>query len=263
MHSTSAGTMVGMIDALLEAGLPQSYASIGLIVLAVIGLALWTSGSRLMRSGVTLVGLVVGAVVGLAIWGPVLAGPVLIAGIALSAVAGAVFGALLMRAALAFSLALVMGVCTPLSVHAVTGKALPALDETAAAMTLDDPQAAGVAAGFMQVEAGVRHVRESAVAWWDGLDDAAHRTLLTLAAVGAIAGLAIGFMLPQTGAAIQSSLVGSLFLVHAGMGLAHIHTPGTFDPLAWGARPVVLAVCLITIGGVFLQWMLRRKKTDK
>lgn len=107
-----------------------------------------------------------------------------------------------------------------------------------------------------------RH-RDTAEAWWDDLGPGGRRNVLIGAAIGAGLGLLLGVSLPYTAASLLSALAGALLVVFAGRTLAMALGGDTVQ--GWvpqGPRPVVLAVGLITLGGVVVQWMLRPRKSD-
>ena len=112
---------------------------------------------------------------------------------------------------------------------------------------------------------------DSARERWAALPLGTRRTVIVGAVGGFVIGLLLGLALPNLSAAFQTSLVGACLLTGGGLLLLQRHA-GLFREAAEGEaggflpgvdpRALLLAVGLVTLIGLLLQWTLARRRAD-
>ena len=103
---------------------------------------------------------------------------------------------------------------------------------------------------------------DQAKAVWSQLAPEGSRILVIAAIAGGIAGLIAGLMAPYAAATFQSAFVGGLLILGCGHLLIREHVAIAPSWLADSPRPAAALLGLITLAGVGLQWMFRRRKAD-
>lgn len=266
-----------------------------MLVLAVIfalGLVIWLMGGKLARGACVLSGLGLGGLAGSAI-GAALADegalvlPLVIGG----ALAGALLAGFLFRiwttisGAVVFALALPAGVLlwngspgpaalTPDQVNeqvrATIGSVIDQADPTdtgdgdGGSQGDETDQARGV---YTQLAGGIGRLVQAQIAefrlWWDGIGSSVRQTTLGSAAVGIVLGIVLGLMIPHTSAMLQAAIIGSSIMFFAGRGLIEGIFGESTGWLPHSPRGVVVAIGLITIVRLALNWTARRRLADK
>jgi uncharacterized membrane protein YraQ (UPF0718 family) len=103
---------------------------------------------------------------------------------------------------------------------------------------------------------------QSVQAWWGDLSDSMRTSAMLAMGAGLLSGLIFGLIKPHLGAALQSALVGAMVLtLSLGHGLTMVL--GEEANVPRGPRVFVVAVGLITIAGVVVQWTILRGKADR
>lgn len=269
----------------------QQLPPVGMVAMVLglaVGLVLWLLGRRLLRAGVVISGLVLGGLAGLLL-GESLADegayvlPMVIGG----GISGALLAWMLFRVWMALSGAVLVALVVPAIMIVWQGvptpqlptttdlrdqfqlqmEGPPVLDETLEVQEpADDAAQSTVMKFFNDVMAVLRQLYVNEVEdignWWDQQTSATRNTLMAAAGIGAIIGLLLGLLLPDISAAGQSSLVGTLLIVFTGRALLHHFAP---DQMQWlyNARPLIVAIGLITLLGILLQCTILRKKADR
>jgi len=267
---------------------------VGVVVGAVsllVGVVLWLIGRKIARPACTVGGLVVGGVIGLfggmEFFGATTA---IVLGIGVAVVVG-ILAYVLFRVWMGISLALMFALLTPVAGLAYRGEAEPVaptshndlmLDQNALApgsgpsdwfSSEDDAggdnategDGEGQAATF-QVGDRLRGLYEQQQrevrAWWNSLGAAGRALVAGCSAGGALVGIILGLLLPYLAAMIQTSVVGgALMLLGAWPQLPWL-APDLAEMFPPTIRLMVLALGLITLLGVSLQWMLFGRKSD-
>ncbi|WP_428389711.1 hypothetical protein [Mucisphaera sp.] len=98
--------------------------------------------------------------------------------------------------------------------------------------------------------------------WWATLSPTAQSTVMLGSAIGAAIGLLLGLLMPKTASALESSLLGACLIYLPGTRILAATLPAVAAWFPTGARGSIIAIGLITILGVALQWTIHRKKTD-
>ncbi len=292
--------MAQTVEAMLE---QAPHAAVIVLAVAVgLGLVLWLLGRRLVRPAVVLCGLVTGATVGAMVTASFWSDDALMVGLVTggAALAGALLAAVLFRFWMALSGAVVLALLAPLAVLVWQGTTMPSvqgLDEamranTAAAVKqgaaelgagagLDTGPASLGATGLIdektrqeladKARQGMRDAADSlwtrneqAVKdWWAQTDEATRKLLYTGAVMGAVAGLLLGLGLPYTMASLQTAAVGTVLMLLPGRELLDRYRPDWSGYLPSTPEQLGLAISLITVVGVAVQWTLLRRRTEK
>ena len=122
---------------------------------------------------------------------------------------------------------------------------------------------------------------DAARARWSELPVGARRTVIVGAAGGFVVGLLLGLALPNLSAAFQTSLVGACLLTGGSLLLLQRHlglfrgaggggepgsgsglNPGVDPGVGVDPRALLLAVGVVTLIGLLLQWTLARRRAD-
>jgi putative flippase GtrA len=80
---------------------------------------------------------------------------------------------------------------------------------------------------------------------------------------GAAAGLVLGLLLPKLSAALQTAIAGALLIYTGAMGLARWQFGDGTSILPDSARGALVAIGLITVLGVVIQWTVFQRRADK
>lgn len=99
--------------------------------------------------------------------------------------------------------------------------------------------------------------------WWTQVGPDTQKVVYTGAIAGGVIGLLLGLLMPTGSAMLQTSVVGALLLLLPGRELIALKTPEYAGFLPDTPRQLVIALGLITVLGVGLQWMLRRRRAEK
>lgn len=278
--------MVGMENINAESFQPvlESLPPLAVLVLAVlvvVGAVLWLIGQSLARVACVVSGLVLGGVAGLSV-GQMLAEegaytlPLVLGG----AIAGALLAGLLFRVWMGISGAALLALAVPAASIVWMGVTPPPLqleemraqvtDEGAVERLVGDDEAGdassvdGTVAALMTTARGIYASQaEAARTWWEELGGAARGMLVTAALIGGAAGLLLGLMLPNMAASVESALVGAILMFYPGRELLARLAPDQTGWLPHTPRATLVALGLITLLGVLIQWTLLRRRTDK
>jgi hypothetical protein len=96
--------------------------------------------------------------------------------------------------------------------------------------------------------------------WWDELDQTTKRRIGYASAGGALLGLLLGLVVPFWATALESAVAGAMLMFFPGRALLAHWFP---DQAAWlpdSPRMVLLALVVLTLIGVWLQYLLSGKK---
>ncbi|XAL99376.1 hypothetical protein OT109_17570 [Phycisphaeraceae bacterium D3-23] len=104
---------------------------------------------------------------------------------------------------------------------------------------------------------------EAVCAWWQENTTDAQRNVALGMGVGALGGLLLGGLFPKYTAAIQAALVGAVLLFIPGRELIVDHAPEAVGWLPSSPRGGLLALGLITLLGILVQWTLYFRPVDK
>lgn len=100
--------------------------------------------------------------------------------------------------------------------------------------------------------------------WWGALPARGRQLAIAAGVIGLIHGLVLGLWKPQLAASLQTAFAGALLLVYAQWSavIPNILSQETLARLhsTW---PAAVAVGLITILGVIVQWTIQARKADK
>ena len=130
---------------------------------------------------------------------------------------------------------------------------------------------------FEAASAAWKSQLDAARAAWDGLSAGARRSSVVGGVGGFVVGLLLGLALPNLTAALQTSLVGACLLTvsvllllqrHAGLFRVPAEGASAADGPPAGAsggvdpRVLLLAIGVVTLVGLLLQWTLGRRRAD-
>ncbi len=250
----------------------------GLSLLAIlVGIMLWLMGKRLARPACAGVWVILGMMLAAGVCHLFGDGGLLPLWLVVGGIAGGALGWLVYRLCLAMALCIVLGLSAPAAAHFLHGS-MPRPDLT------DDTQELVEAVKdearqtrehlaqdegrltFADVKESIARIAQGP--WqklqshWDDLPDQARKTLLAAAGIGALAGLILGLIFPSLGAAAGSSLLGTLFMAGGSVAFFAQYNPSLLDALNDRTPICLLALGLITILGIGIQWTLKQRKTD-
>lgn len=104
---------------------------------------------------------------------------------------------------------------------------------------------------------------EAVCDWWEQNTNESQRNVVMGMGVGALIGLLLGGLMPRHTAAIQAALVGAVLLFIPGRELIIGWAPDAAQWLPGSPRGGLMAVGLITLLGVLVQWTLYFRPDDK
>ncbi|MEM9416713.1 MAG: hypothetical protein AAGA29_14735 [Planctomycetota bacterium] len=104
---------------------------------------------------------------------------------------------------------------------------------------------------------------EAVCDWWQDNTTLAQRNVALGMGVGALGGLLLGGLFPKHTAAIQAALVGAVLLFIPGRELIVDYAPEAVGWLPGSPRGGLIALGLITLLGVLVQWTLYFRPVDK
>ena len=104
---------------------------------------------------------------------------------------------------------------------------------------------------------------EAVCDWWEANTTDSQRNVVMGMGVGALIGLLLGGLMPKHTAAIQAALVGAVLLFIPGRELIIGWAPDVSHLLPGTPRGGLMAVRLITLLGVLVQWTLYFRPDDK
>lgn len=99
--------------------------------------------------------------------------------------------------------------------------------------------------------------------WWEDNSTALQRTLGLAMLIGAGVGFLFGLILPSYAVSVQSAIVGAVLIVIPGRELFINHLPQMGDLVPTSPRGTLLAIGLITVLALGLQWTLYLRRVDK
>jgi len=262
----------------LAADLP-SVATVLAVSGLIIGLLLVLFGNKLVRTAHAITGLIVGAMLGFVLSNGFDENGVWIAWSIGGAAIGLVLSLVLFRLWVGVSLAIVLGVMMPVLVLLWSHTSPPATvdvagDDTvqslrdatrdaANPLTREDVQLPELTEEMKEKLAALPAAQWQAVTeWWTDLADSDRQAALLALGAGLVLGLIFGLIKPHLGAALQAALVGAVLLTLSGQHVLTLFLDEESN-LPRGPRVFVLAVGLITILGVLVQWTILRGKADR
>lgn len=272
-----------------------------LAFLGVWGIFLWLFGRRLVRPSMSMLGLVAGGLASGLIAREYTSGAVL-AGWALGGgVAGGLLIWVTFRIWIGLTLAIMLGAATPWAVLAWEGAPWPieagqtlrdaaneAIDNgtqqlmpgehQGPADQQDPPKPRDTDAGAADADAGAdggpgvldklaalaRDVTEDLRQWWaEDLDSSVRWLVTVVAGAVAVGGLTIGLLLPNLGASLAASLVGSALIGGVALRLTARYLEAAHDWLPSSPRAALITLAAMTIIGTVIQWTVTGRRTDK
>jgi uncharacterized protein YcfJ len=253
-------------------------ATLALIGLLVLGLILWLMGRKLARPACIISGLVLGGLAGFAIANRLSDQGSYVLPLTLgAAIAGALLAALLFRVWMGLSCAVLLALVAP-AASLVWQGSTPIFDLQPAQVALTEAEASppsdngatapptaesALAAITQRLRQGYEAAAEVVRNWWDDLAPATRSLVIGASVIGAIIGLLLGLILPNTAAIFESALVGAMLIFFAGRTLLREHLPEQTAWLPATPRAMLVTLGLITILGLLIQWTLFRKAADK
>lgn len=268
-------------------------------VIVGVGLALWLAGGKLLKAACMLGGLMLGMIVGglsvAFVDSPGIAIGFM-AGLGLLGVLGAW---LMFRAWVAFSAAIMFAVIAPAAVIVWQGVPAQQLsDDTQQAAAQVQERYDNLSSQLnsdtrLQVEQLIRQGDTEALTqadallaeqgekawdtaktaifrnlediqnWWNDSATGSQRNIGLAMLIGAGVGLLFGFIAPTYAASIQSAMVGAVLIVIPGRELIATYLPAAAEFVPTTARGTLIALSLITVAGLALQWTLYLRRVDK
>lgn len=255
------------------------------IVGLLLGAIVWTLGRSLVKPACAISGLVLGGLGGLAV-GRALAneGAMVLPLVIGAGIGGALLAALLFRAWVAISGAILLALAVPALMLVWQGTLAPqpaatATQEAAATQPANQLQPMeflpesqeqareqlqeAVSAAGDKVSDWYSELVDRVKLWWQELPSTTRNLVYVAAGVGAVIGLILGLIMPYTAASVESALAGSLLMLLAGRALLDAHWPTGAGWLPQTPRGLLACLGLITVLGVFVQWTLFRRRADR
>ena len=97
---------------------------------------------------------------------------------------------------------------------------------------------------------------------WEELPDDQRTSTLGAAGIGALVGFLLGLLMPRLGASAGSALLGTLFMAGGSALILTQSNPHLLEKLDSHTSQCLMALGLITLAGIGIQWTLQRRKTD-
>jgi len=219
-----------------------------------LGIVVWLLGRKLARPCCAVGGLVLGGLCAMVAVRVVYPNGVPVVWIAGGAITGCVVAVVMFRVWMAISGAVLLAMATPVVALILQGTCPP----KSAQEHLSDLQAPTGVADVTALREDLAHWYDQQKtyleSWWSDRNGTERLMLGGWAGVSALAGLALGLLVPYQAAAFQSALVGAALMVLGSKRLLAIHF--CEDVIPWlnqGPRPVLLLIGLITLLGLVLQ----------
>ncbi|MBI1336817.1 MAG: hypothetical protein GC164_07635 [Phycisphaera sp.] len=228
----------------------------GLLVVG--GVLLVLFGRKISKPVVGLSGLVFGGLMGLAISDLLGLGQLLFVVVLAASVVSCVVAMLLFRIWMSLSCTLVLALAAPALVLAWTGTPPPEDPR----LDLSQPPPTQSKELWQAVRAFVDDQKLATESWWNDLPGGLKRTVVVATGVAAVGGLLVGLLMPMTGSALISSLLGAWMILWGLPGLTRSLLPSASGYLPSTPRQSVIALGLITLSGIVIQWTLWRRRTD-
>ncbi len=252
----------------------QTWLVVAWAIAFIIGLALWALGGRLARPSCTFSGVVLGGAAGYMAGELFQMGDWIIAFVVAGALVGGVIAWSLFRVWMGISLAALLGLVVPLAAIAWDGRTVtdvtgpveppPAPSAVEAQSLTDSVDLEDVTAKARAIgETYIHQLVELARTVWRDLDSGDQTSIATGAGMGALAGLLFGLLLPYAAAAVEAAIVGASIMLVSGVNLLMGYAPQQAQWLSASPRRWFIALGLITILGVMLQWTVLRKRADR
>jgi len=284
-----------------HAGQAMPGATIGaLIGCIVLGVLIWIAGGKLAKPACVVGGLLLGIYLGLLLSGFVSSagfGMVLIGGLA---IAGGLLAMLLFRVWMGLSTAIMLAIVVPAAVLVWQGTPIEdaatidtsalstqlqtqldenkdRIDETTRAevtsLLSQQTQDSTVDAQAILQEHGIEAAQalrgqvfenlETAKTWWRDNSSQTQKNMAWGMLGGALLGLLLGMLMPVRAAILQTAFVGGVLAFVPGREIVVGWLPDAAPFLPASPRGALLAIGLITLLGVLLQWTLFFRKVDK
>ena len=256
-----------------------------LVVLVLVGVALWLLGRSITRPLCALSGLLLGAAAMLALGRLLGHFEYYLVLVIVGAVVGCLMAWFMFRLWMGLSLAAVLAIVVPVAVlqwqelkpadqdespqidlaplietatGSAIGSAIGSATGTNTEPNTDSTEAPTVAERLDDLWRGaVEKSRE----WWQGLPGGGKTTILIGAAAGAVFGLFFGMLAPYWSSSGLSALAGTL-MVLASMQYWVGLTEWQLPPWLWGPQAQTIGVGLITLVGMIVQWTFFRARPD-
>lgn len=103
---------------------------------------------------------------------------------------------------------------------------------------------------------------EKLSASWQDMSSDSRKSLLGAALIGGLGGFFLGLIFPKLGAAAGSSLLGTLFMAAGCITILTYYNPSVLTHLDNQTSLCLMALGLITLMGIGIQWTLERRRTD-
>jgi len=272
--TTTLSNSAESIDATLR-GLPALVENFGaleqvsLIAGLIVGLVLWLLGRRIARPAVAVSGLVIGGIVAAMALQEFGRPEWMLSGLIVGGLVCCVVAWMLFRVWMGLSCALMLALVAPALALIWQGQTPDVSEMEHAPLTLQTDadltdETARREALWEKAQQIYEHEKQQVVDVWQQMGSATRSTVTVAAATGALAGLLIGLLLPYVAASLQSALVGAVLLFYCGLALAHVWMPDTMARLPeYSVRVPLLAIGLITLVGVGIQWTLSGRRADR
>ncbi len=187
-------------------------------------------------------------------------GAVLVLIVVAGAVAGCLCSLLLYRLWMAISGGVLLGIVVPLVWVTWIGSPPPA--DQRLDLSQPAPHHVNAATGWQHIRDVVEHQHRTISRWWSDLGPAKQRELAVIGSIAGLVGLVLGLVMPNLAASVQSAMVGSLLAMFSAGALWRMHWPDHAAILPDSPRPLLVALGLITLSGVLVQWTIWRRKAD-
>jgi F0F1-type ATP synthase assembly protein I len=241
---------------------------LAMLILVAVGLTLWILGRRLARPICAISGLAIGGFLALVLSQALGDRAKLLIWVIIGCLAGATVGWLLFRVFMSISLSVLLALLLPAAVvfwNQQLSEA-PAKDgestEWVAPRTRDLTQSDAINRVQAQLADRYEQAREDVIQWWSDQPARRRQAMAVAASVGALGGLVLGVAAPYVAASLASALIGSLLVLGASARfLSGLDAVPDWMP----THPAVhlIALGLITLLGVLVQWTIFRATADK
>jgi len=277
----------------------DTLSNVGLVaggVALLVGLVIWLIGRKIARPACAVGGLAVGMTLGFAGAQQLLGGQsAILLGIGAAVIVG-ILAYILFRVWMGISLGLLLALLTPVAGLAYRGDAQPVAPTTHQELMIPDSLLApnssdpanapapapgradgdaasggvsgaasgGTSGGSLgdRMRGVYQQQKDELLAWWASLGATGKALVAACSAGGAMVGLILGLLFPYLAATIQTAAVGGGLMLLGVWPLLPRFAPGWAEAFPPTTRLIVLALGLITLLGVVLQWTLFGRKSD-